>query len=215
MKTPLVFDDRQTELCNYYCKDELHELKKICNPLIFKKGVSQMYHDDLYDYAIETLLDSINRYDDSQECQFKTFLTSNIKRTFYDWTRDNHRAKRCNLERDENGCIIRDEKNNVTVIPDMSFDVGVSEEDETTLKDLIASDYSLEEEVFDNYETERSEKNVVKYLNQLSDIAKKIVHLLVAGYKSTEVQEILHITDKDYYNHMKLIRSYENISILY
>ena len=211
----LDFDEKQTEICNYYCKNELHELKKICNPIIFKKGVSQMYHDDLYDYAIEALIDSIKRYDDSQDCQFKTFLTGNIRRTFYDWIRDNRRAKRCNLKRDENGCIIKDEKNNVTVISDMSFDIVVSDEDESTLKDLVASDYSLEEEVFENYESKHSEKNITKYLNQLSDIAKKIVHLLLAGYKSTEVQEILHISDKDYYNHMKFIRSYENISILY
>ena len=80
-----MVDDK---IIDEYCRNELHKLKKICDPIIYRKGVPTMYHDDLYSLAMDTLMDSVKRYDDSKVCKFETFLIGNIKRTFYDWTRE-------------------------------------------------------------------------------------------------------------------------------
>lgn len=207
----LNLTDKQIELVEKYHANDMYELKKICNPLIHRKGVSGMYRDDLYAVASDTLLESLESYDDSKECSFKTFLTGNINRAFYDWTRDNRRGKRCNVERDSNGRIRRDKKGNPIIISDISLDAPTDEG--LDIVERIDSGFQIEDELPEEIGFSCDDK-VGKYLSRLSTRQRKIVLLLSDGYSQDEIREIVHISKKEYADSMMSIRAYENIRVL-
>lgn len=208
----ISLSDEQIELVEKYHSNDMYELKKICNPLIHRKGVPDMYRDDLYAVASDTLLESLESYDDSKECSFKTFLTGNINRAFYDWTRDNRRGKRCNVERDSNGRIRRDEKGNPIIISDISLDAPTDEG--LDILERIDSGFQIEdalpEEIGFSFE-----ENVEEYLNSLSEIQKKIANYIMAGYKPSEIRMQLGLSEKQYAEHLAEMRSYEKKRKLY
>lgn len=204
------------QIVEEYHMNEMRKLKKICTPLIYQKGVASMYYDDLYAVASDTLLESIESYDDSKECSFKTYLIGNIKRAYYDWTRDQRRFKRCNLteERDEEGELVKDKngKQKYVVIPDISMDA--STEDGFDLLEKIPSSFKLEECLPEEIGYS-SEDKWEKYLSRLSKKQRKIAIFLSEGYKAFEIREFLHMTEKEYAEHMSIIKAYENISIIF
>lgn len=71
---------------------------------------------------------------------------------------------------------------------------------------------------FDVFEEVTSEKyvdeKIEKYLAQLSILQRKIVDLLSAGYKKSEIIIRLHITEKEYINNLGVIQDYRNIKFL-
>lgn len=201
---------QKKEIIEYYHKDNMAQLKKICDPIIFRKGVSQMEWDDLYSVASDTLLESLETYDENKGSQFKTYLTGNINRAFYDWTRDRRRSKRCNLLI-ENGKIVKNEDNNPIVIPDIPIDAPT--EDGINLSEKIASNFDIEAEL-DGEIGISSDSKMEKYLNRLSKKQRKIAVYLSEGYKPSEIREVLHITEKEYADCIKGMQSYEYIKIL-
>ena len=54
-----------------------------------------------------------------------------------------------------------------------------------------------------------------KYLEKLSKRQKLVLKLLAELYKPNEIQKILHITQQEYLDALKGIRSYENKSLLF
>ena len=115
--------EEQISLINEYCDNDMKKLKQICFFVWGKKGLPSCYHDDLYDDAIEVLSESAWTFNPDKDTKFKTFLTSNLKRSYKDWYRNTHfRAKRSNLELDENGRIKKDENGNPIIIPNVSFE---------------------------------------------------------------------------------------------
>ena len=107
----ISLNEKQMELVTYYSENDMARLKRICNPIINMKNVDQKDYDDLYSDALKVLLESVQTFDETADCSFNTFLTGNIKRSFYDWSRDQLTWKRCNLEyeTDENGEIINED----------------------------------------------------------------------------------------------------------
>lgn len=201
---------QKKEIIEYYHKDNMAQLKKICDPIIFRKGVSQMEWDDLYSVASDTLLESLETYDENKGSQFRTYLTGNINRAFYDWTRDRRRSKRCNLLI-ENGKIVKDKDDNPIVIPDIPIDAPT--EDGINLSEKIASNFDIEAEL-DGEIGISSDSKMEKYLNRLSKKQRKIAVYLSEGYKPSEIREVLHITEKEYADCIKGMQSYEYIKIL-
>ena len=72
----------QIKVLNFYADEQMKELKKICDPLIYKMRVANMDHDDLYSDALKVLEESVRSYKEDKKCSFKTYLTGNIKRYF-------------------------------------------------------------------------------------------------------------------------------------
>ena len=206
--TKLEFTDKELEIINFYCADELRELKKVCFPIIKQKdGVSGKDYDDLIDVALMTLIEVVKDYN-SEKSQFKTYLVSSIRRAFYDWTRDNIRGKRCNLERDKNGKIKYKENENGKKIPipiwDVSYDAPV--EDGIDIRERITK----------TTDTCEYSENVEKYLSTLTDTERKIAELVIEGYSLKEVQENLKLTDKKFakiINNMKSFQRHQIIQI--
>ena len=81
------------------------------------------------------------------------------------------------------------------------------------LGDLLACPFDLEKDVIGEDSCESAK--IEKYLHRLSKRQREVVQLLAASYRAGEVQEILHITRKEYSDALTGIRSYENVSILF
>lgn len=208
---------QQQDTINFYHDNNMAMLRKICDPIIYRKGVSLMDYDELYDVASDTLLESLGTYDESKGSQFSTYLKGNINRAFYDWTRDNRRFKRCNLteERDENGNLAKDKngKQKYVVIADISIDAPIGDDSESTLADMLPSGFDLEAELAEEIGISTGSK-MEKYLEKLSKKQRQVAGYLSDGYKPSEIKELLHISEKEYSDCMMAIRAYKNIKIL-
>lgn len=202
--------DEQIAIINEYCNDDMRKLKQICYIVWGNKGFPSCYHDDLYDDAMNVLSESVMTFNPNGNKQFKTYLTNNIRMSYKDWFRDTHlRAKRNNLELDKNGNIKKDENGNPIIIPNISFDAPT--EDGIDLCEKVASDFNVDDEL--DIE-ECCCDNTLVYLNSLSQTQKRIANLIMLGYKIPDIKLKLNLTDKQFDNHMKHMRSFELASIL-
>lgn len=200
----LEFTDEEMELINFYCANEMHELKKICNPLFRKNKVKYMNYDDLYSDALKVLIESVKDYD-GQKAKFETYLAGNIKRSLFDYMRDSLRWKRCNLQTDKNGNKELDENGLPIPIYNLSFDCP--NEEGNSLKDIIPDKNSFE------YEPEFSPE-MKKYLSRLSKIQRMIITYLGEGYFPEEIQKMLDITNNTYKDNLKAIMDEKNLKII-
>lgn len=203
---------KQLDEINYYHSDDMAMLKKICHPIIEMKGVPQMEWDELYDVASDTLLESIASYDEARGSQFKTYLTGNIKRAYYDWTRDQRRGKRCNLKRDEKGKIVKGDDGKPIVISNISLN-GKTEEG-TEFGEMVDSGFRIEDEVSEEVGFSFGE-NVQEYLDSLSETQRRIAMCIMDGDTPVEIKEHLNLSEKQYAEHFAAMRSYEKKRKLY
>lgn len=174
-----------------YCNNNMKKLKQICYPILIQiGGISEKDYDDFYSIALDALADSVLRFDESKNCQFKTFLTGNIKRKFSTEIRDRNRNKRIPAKKIQ------------------SFDCLVSD-DGCLLSEIIPSDFDIFEEAC--VQSGWKESKIEKYLSKLSIIQRKIVSLLSDGYKAKEIRELLHMSEKEYSQNLAAIQAYENV----
>lgn len=185
----------QLKIVNEYFDNNMKKLKKICDPLIFHKKVPETYHEDLYGVASDVLIESLIGFDPNKKCSFKTFFTGNIKRAFYDWTRDNTRLCRCNIQTDAEGKIVRDEEGNVVIIPNIPLDAPT--EDGTDIKEKVASDFNIENNLSEEIGFSFGE-NVQQYLNSLSKTQRFIAEKIMMGYQHSEIREMLGVSENKY-----------------
>lgn len=203
--------EEQLKIVNEYFDNNMKKLKKICDPLIFHKKVPETYHEDLYGVASDVLIESLIGFDPNKKCSFKTFFTGNIKRAFYDWTRDNTRLCRCNIQTDAEGKIVRDEEGNVVIIPNIPLDAPTK--DGTDIKEKVASDFNIENNLSEEigFSLENNIQNyspaMQEYLQNLSRVQLKVLELMNQGYNQEEIQDILHITKELYKDSITAITS--------
>lgn len=197
------FTNEQLAIIEYYCKDDLRKLKKICYQVWGNKGLPYCYHDDLYDDAMNVLLESVGTYDPNNVAKFETFLRNNITLSQREWYRDNFlRAKRSNLELDKNGRIkmVIDEngRENPVIINNISLDATV--EDGIDLSEKIASDFKVENEI------EMLSSNTIEYINSLSPLQQRIARMIMDGSSKEKIKEELKLSDKQYSNQLKYMK---------
>ena len=53
------------------------------------------------------------------------------------------------------------------------------------------------------------------YISKLSNQQVNILNLLIDGYKPFEVRRILELSKKEYADNMQIMRSYENVKVLF
>lgn len=193
-------------IINLYMQDDMKKLKKICHKIwIGKVNISE--YEDLYDVATDCLMETVINYD-SEKSGFETFLTGNIIRKSNTWFRDTkYTLKSNNLLRDKKGKIVRDEHKRPIRIENISFDAPT--EDESDLKNIIPGTFNnLFDELF--YE-DLSDIKIKKYINKLSNVQKEILIHILNGYKADEIQELLHMSSKEYSQNLTAIQAYENV----
>lgn len=200
---------KQKEIISHYHDNNMMALRKICDPIIFLKGTPSVDWDDLYSVASDTLLESLWSYDDTKQCQFKTYLIGNIKRAFYDWTRDRHRFKRCNLtkEIDQDGNLVKDKngKQKYVVVSDISIDAPIGEENDSTLADVLPSSFDLEAELAEEIGISDDER-VQKFIGSLSEIQRQMLEMKMNEIPVSDIKKKLRLTNSEYEDNMRSIR---------
>lgn len=182
------------EILITYYSNNAKKLHKTVDRILLKfGGLSESDTDDFYSLANEVFVDVMRRYDGSQS--FDGFLYScllnKIKSEMTKRNREKRKADRMSI----------------------SIDTPIGNDETLTLGDIIADDFDVEKEIFgeENYKSSKIEK----YLASLTKRQQKVVELLAASYSAGEIQDILHITQKEYTDTLVGINSYNNISLLF
>lgn len=182
-----------------YCDNDMRLLRKISRSIFmrFNEPLAKSDHDDFFSIANMTLWQAYNAYDPNTGISFDGFLRSCLQKKFKTELTHRHRQKRI--------------LNQLAVSLDMVGDG----EDECSLLEFVPSDFDTFEEVFKRNESQAVSDKVQSYISRLSDRQVNILNLLIDGYRANEIQEILMISAREYAENMQIIRSYENVKILF
>lgn len=181
-------------LITYY-SDNAKKLHKMVDKILLRfGGLSGKDLDDFYSLANEVFVDVMRRYDSSKS--FDGFLYScllnKIKTEMTRRNREKRKADRISI----------------------SIDTPVGDEENSTIRDMIADEFTIEKEIFERNE-EGYSKQMLLYLNRLSALQKEVLRLDIAGYLPNEIREELHISEKQYADCYAAIHSYRNVSVLF
>lgn len=209
---------QQLKWINEYCANDMSKLKKISYNAFFRYGIPAHEHDELYDDAMNVLMESVVNFDSSQGASFKTYLINNIKKSVIDWYRDNYqRGKRKNLLTDKNGKIVKvDKDGNVTddgkgkpvIISDTSFDAPTEEDND--LAERIASNFNIEDK--SEFDFSADEK-VDNFIESLPKIQKNILLMRMENVPADNIKQKLNISDREYNSAMKSIKINKGLSV--
>lgn len=182
-----------------YCENNMQLLKKISRSIFmrFNEPLAGADHDDFYSIALITLWQAYNAYDPDTGISFDGFLRSCLHKKFKSELTHRHRHKRV--------------LNQLAV----SLDAAGDGEDECSLLEFIPSDFDTFEEVTKRNDDQKYQDKVQQYISRLSDRQVNILNLLVDGYKPTEILLELQISAREYADNMQIIKSYENVKILF
>lgn len=183
------------EILITYYSNNAKKLHKIVDRILLKfGGLSDKDLDDFYSLANEVFVDVMARYDDSQS--FDAFLYScllnKVKTEMTRRNREKRKADRMSI----------------------SIDAPIGDDENSTIGDIIASDFSIEKELFEKDKREEWSEEANRYLDSLSPLQRKIAFLLSDNNTPNEICEELHITLKHFENSMKRILADERIKSL-
>lgn len=182
-----------------YCKNDMKLLKKVSRSIFmkFNESLTKADYDDFYSLANLTLWQAYNSYDPDNGVCFEGFLHTCLQKKFKTEIKSRHRHKRI--------------LNQLAT----SLDSVNEDEDKSSLMEVIPSDFDTFEEVLKRQEKEQYQNKVQQYISKLSNLQVNILNLLVDGYEPYEIRQILELSERDYTNNMQIMRSYENIKILF
>lgn len=185
----------QLELLEAYYADNAKKLHKTVDRILLKfGGLSEKDRDDFYSLANEVFVDVMRRYDETQP--FEGFLYSCLSNKIMSEITRRNREKR----KADRMCTSLD---------------ATDENEECSLLDFIPSDFDTFDEAVREQKNGQYCDKVQQYISRLSNRQVSILNLLVDGYQSNEIRQILEISPKEYYDSMQAMRSYENVKILF
>ena len=207
---------KHKNLVNSYFENDGKKLYTMIDRILFKLKYD-VEKSDFYSLGSEIFLDALCRYDEVQD--FNGFLYSCLVNKFKtEMTRRNRQKRKTILEVKE-----EDERGNIVIvkktIPELSLDCPMYEGSKKTIGDMVAETRSTTEcdidKIFFEDDGEKFTEKMLKYINRLSNLQKEVVKLIIAGYVSEEIEQILHISEKQYQDCMMAIRAYRNVSVLF
>ena len=185
----------QPILDTYYA-DNAKKLHKVVDRILSKfGGLSDKDMDDFYSLANEVFADIMKKYDDSQS--FDGFLYSCLSNKIMTEITKRNREKR--------------KADRMAISLDATNESG----EDCCLLDFIPSDFDTFEEVAKRQGRGQYQDKVKQYVSKLSNRQVNILNLLIDGYRSIEIQLILEISSTEYAEDLKIMRSYENVKILF
>ena len=162
----------------------------------FNEPLTNADYDDFYSIANITLWQAYNSYDPDLGVNFEGFLHTCLQKKFKSELTKKHRQKRL--------------LNQFTVSLD-----AVNTDDERTLYDTIPSNFNTFEETVKRQGKDQFQDKVQQYISKLSRQQVNILNLLLDGYKPKEIRRKLMMSEKRYTDELQIMRSYENIKILF
>lgn len=186
----------QSGILDRYYADNAKKLHKVVDKILVKfGGLSDKDTDDFYSLANEVFVDAMKRYDYVQS--FDGFLYSCLSnKIMTEITRRNREKRKADRM-------------------STSLDAVSGNDEEFSLLEIIPSDFDTFEEVAKAQERDLYQDKVQMYIARLSNEQVNILNLLIDGYKPNEIREILEISAREYADDMQIMRSYENIKILF
>ena len=186
----------QSNILDSYYSDNAKKLHKVVDRILSKfGGLSNKDTDDFYSLANEVFAEIMTRYDYEQS--FDGFLYSCLSnKIMTEITRRNRQKRKADRM-------------------SVSLDGTNENEEECSLLDIIPSDFDTFEEVAKRQGRGQYQDKVQRYISRLSNRQISILNLLVDGYKDSEIQLILEISSTEYWEDLKIMRSYENVKILF
>ena len=186
----------QSDILNAYYADNARKLHRVVDKILFKfGGLSSKDTDDFYSLANEVFADVINRYDCEQS--FDGFLYSCLSNKIMSEITKRNREKR--------------KADRMSISLDAVNDKG----EDYNLLDCIPSDFDTFEEASKRQENGQYQDRVQQYISKLSNQQVNILNLLIDGYKPFEIRRILEISPREYADNMQIMRSYENVRVLF
>lgn len=186
----------QSYILETYYADNAKKLHKIVDKILMKfGGLSGRDKDDFYSLANEVFVDVMKRYDSKQSFDgfLYSCLSNKIKTDITKRNREKRKADRLSI----------------------SLDAFTEDEEGRSLLEFIASDFDTFEEVTRRQGSGQYQDKIQRYISKLSNQQVNILNLLMDGYKPGEIQKILEISSKEYVDHLHIMRSYENVKILF
>lgn len=185
----------QTDILNAYYADNAKKLHKVVDRILSKfGGLSGKDKDDFYSLANEVFADVLKRYDHEQS--FDGFLYSCLSNKIMSEITRRNREKR--------------KSDRLST----SLDAVNDDNEGYSLLNLIPSDFDTFNEVMER-QKERYQDRTQQYISRLSSRQVNILNLLIDGYKPNEIQRITGMSPKEYSEDLKIMRSYENVKILF
>lgn len=191
-------DNKTLEVLQPYCENDMKRLKRISKSIFmrFSEPLTEADYDDFYSIALLTLWQAYQSYD-PKVGSFEGFLYSCLQRKFKTELTRRHRQKR----------IFDNYK--------ISLDATIDNEKECNLSEVIPSDFDTFKEAVESQENGQYTDKAQKFLSRLSNQQVNILNLLIDGYKPMEIREILEISESEYSDNWKIIKSFENVRILF
>ena len=182
-----------------YCENDMYKLKRMSRSIFmkFNEPLTNADYDDFYSVANLVLWQAYNSYDPDMGVKFEGFLHSCLSKKFKTELEYRHRQKRI--------------LNQFAV----SLDAASENDEEYSLLDCVASDFDTFEEVVRRQEKDQFQDKVQTYVSRLSKQQIRILNMLMDGYKSGEIRQILKISSTEYTENLRIMRSYENVKILF
>ncbi len=207
------------EILHRYYEDNARRLHNVVNRIFYKKygGIAGKDMDEFYSVANDVFADIIanHRYDETKG-DFEGFLYGALGLAIADeWKRQNCDKRRMKRELlDENGNQVLDKKGKPRQVSvwDISIDAPIGEETDLTVGDMLPSDFNLE--AFLERDVISDEK-IEAYLKRLSNIQRKIMEMRMQEVPVLEIQRRLKLSNKQYRQNCRELRSFANISILH
>lgn len=181
-----------------YCENDMRLLKRISKSIFmrFSEPLTEADFDDFYSIALLTLWQAYQSYD-PKVGSFEGFLYSCLQRKFKTELTRRHRQKR-----------VFDNYN-------ISLDATIDSEKECTLSEVIPSDFDTFNEAVEGQDNEQYTEKMKAFLSRLSNQQVNILNLLIDGYNPMEIRASLGISKKEYADEWKIIKSFENVKILF
>lgn len=206
-------EEKKQRVYQEYSANNMAKLRQI----VYKSvsmfgGLSQMDFDDFLSSANLTLWQLAESFDEDQGVPFEAYLRKRLPLKIMQEKTYLGRDKRIQYMRDKEGNKVKDEEGRFIEILPVYMDAP--REDGVDFSEMLTSDFNIENELSEEFGLSSDDK-IQKYLDRLSKKQRKIVSLLADGYPQEEIRELLHITQKEYTDHMLAIRSYENVKVLY
>ena len=187
----------QIQILDTYYTDNAKKLHRVVDRILSKfGGLTYKDTDDFYSLANEVFADVIKRYDGEQS--FDGFLYSCL-------------SNKIMSEITKRNCEKR-KADRLSISVNATNDKG----EDYSLLDCIPSDFDTFEEASKRQENgQYSSSKVQQYISRLSNQKVNILNLLIDGYKPFEIRRILLLSPKEYENNMQIMRSYENVKVLF
>lgn len=187
----------QIRILDTYYTDNARKLHRVVDRILSKFG-GLTYKDtgDFYSLANEVFVDAIKRYDGEQS--FDGFLYSCL-------------SNKIMSEITKRNCEKR-KADRLSISVNTTNDKG----EDYSLLDCIPSDFDTFEEASKRQgNAQYCSSKVQQYISKLSNQQINILNLLIDGYKPFEVRRILELSKNEYADNLSIMRSYENVKVLF